>query len=170
VPHLLAAEALWQDRIIEVRYRRWSPQPGEVTRRLHPLGLVLKAGVWYLIATRRGQPRTYRVSAIVGLRPLPERSTRPDGFDLATFWREHVDRYERADTNDVAVVRLTPDGSPRFRPSVTTPPSPTASSMPAPNRRHGAHRQATSNGATTKRTEMKDCSAEQHRHKFHQCR
>jgi len=54
VPHLLAvAEALWQDQIIEVRYRRWSPRPGEVTRRLHPLGLVLKAGVWYLIAVSR---------------------------------------------------------------------------------------------------------------------
>ncbi|GIH17209.1 helix-turn-helix transcriptional regulator [Rugosimonospora africana] len=111
VPHLLpVAEALWQDRVIEVRYRRWSPRPGEITRRLNPLGLVLKAGVWYLIAARRGQPRTYRVSSIVRLRPLPERFTRPDGFDLAAFWREHVERYERSDTDEVAVVRLTPNG------------------------------------------------------------
>ncbi len=111
VPHLLAvAEALWQDQAIEVRYRRWSPRPGEVTRRLHPLGLVLKAGVWYLIAAGRGQPRTYRVSAIVSLRPLPERFTRPDGFDLAAFWQAHVERYEQADTDEVATVRLTPNG------------------------------------------------------------
>jgi len=111
VPHLLAvAEALWQDQAIEVRYRRWAPRPGEVTRRLRPLGLVLKAGVWYLIAAGRSQPRTYRVSAIVDLRPLPERFTRPDGFDLAEFWQVHVERYEQAETADVAVVRLTPNG------------------------------------------------------------
>ena len=111
VPHLLpVAEALWQDQVIEVRYRRWSPRPGEVTRRLRPLGLVLKAGVWYLVAVGRRQPRTYRVSSIVRLRPQPERFTRPHGFDLAGFWQEHVDRYERADTDEVAVVRLTPHG------------------------------------------------------------
>jgi predicted DNA-binding transcriptional regulator YafY len=111
VPHLLAvADALWQDQPIEVRYRRWSPRPGEVTRRLHPLGLVLKAGVWYLIAARRGQVRTYRVSSIVSLRPLRERFTRPDGFDLAAFWKAHVERYEQADTDEVATVRLTPNG------------------------------------------------------------
>lgn len=111
VPHLLAvAEALWQDRSVEVRYRRWSPEPGEVTRRLDPLGLILKAGVWYLVAAGRGGPRTYRVSSIVSLTALPDVFLRPDGFDLAGFWREHVDRYERTDTGEVAVVRLTADG------------------------------------------------------------
>jgi predicted DNA-binding transcriptional regulator YafY len=111
VPHLLAvAGALWQDQTVEVRYRRWAPRPGEVTRRLHPLGLVLKAGVWYLVAAGHGAPRTYRVSAIVALRPLPERFSRPDGFDLAEFWRTHVDHYEQAEDADVAVVRLTPKG------------------------------------------------------------
>ncbi|GAA4245148.1 WYL domain-containing protein [Dactylosporangium darangshiense] len=111
VPHLLTvAEALWQDRWIEIRYRRWAPEPGEVTRRLRPLGLVLKAGVWYLIAARDEQPRTYRVSAIREVYPLPERFTRPDGFDLAAFWRTHVERYERAEAAAVAVVRLSPAG------------------------------------------------------------
>jgi predicted DNA-binding transcriptional regulator YafY len=111
VPHLLAvAEALWQDQAIEIRYRRWAPRPGVVTRRLYPLGLVLKAGVWYLIATGRDQPRTYRVSAIVELQRLPEKFTRPDGFDLAAFWRAGVERYEQADAAEVAVVRLSPKG------------------------------------------------------------
>nr|BFE54301.1 hypothetical protein GCM10017745_77280 [Saccharothrix mutabilis subsp. capreolus] len=33
VPHLLTvAEALWQDRAVEVRYRRWHPEPAVVTR------------------------------------------------------------------------------------------------------------------------------------------
>jgi predicted DNA-binding transcriptional regulator YafY len=110
-PHLLAvADALWQDQAIEVRYRRWSPRPGEVTRSLHPLGLVLKAGVWYLVAAGHGEPRTYRVSAVTSVRPLPDRFPRPDGFDLAAFWQAHVERYEQADTDEVATVRLTPNG------------------------------------------------------------
>lgn len=111
VPHLLAvADALWQDQAVEVRYRRWSPRAGEVTRRLQPLGLVLKAGVWYLIASGHGRPRAYRVSGITKLRPLPERFARPDGFDLVAFWQAHVQRYEEADTDDVATVRLTSNG------------------------------------------------------------
>ncbi len=111
MPHLLAlAEALWQDQVVEVQYRRWSPRPGEVTRRLEPLGLVLKAGVWYLVAAGGSGARTYRVSSIVALTALPEHFIRPDGFDLGAVWEEHVDRYERAETGEVAVVRLTADG------------------------------------------------------------
>jgi predicted DNA-binding transcriptional regulator YafY len=111
VPQLLAAaEALWQDRVVEVRYRRWSPRPGVVTRRLHPLGLVLKAGVWYLVAAGRSEPRTYRVTNIEALTPLDETFTRPAGFGLAEFWREHVERYEEAEIPDTAVVRLSPAG------------------------------------------------------------
>jgi predicted DNA-binding transcriptional regulator YafY len=111
VPHLhAAARALWQDRAVEVDYRRWSPRPGVVRRRLHPLGLVLKAGVWYLVAAGAGSPRTYRVSSITGLRTLDEPVTRPAGFDLAGFWRGHVDRYEQAADAAVAQVRLTAAG------------------------------------------------------------
>lgn len=109
VPQLLAAaEALWQDRVVEIRYRRWSPTPGVVTRRLRPLGLVLKAGVWYLVA--EPGPRTYRVANIQRLRALDEHFTRPDGFDLAGFWRAHVERYEENETGETAVVRLSPSG------------------------------------------------------------
>ncbi|UOZ07631.1 YafY family protein [Amycolatopsis sp. WQ 127309] len=107
VPQLLAAaEALWRDQVVQVRYRRWSPRPGVVTRRLHPLGLVLKAGVWYLVASGR----TYRVTNIETLTPLDETFTRPAGFDLAEFWREHVERYEEAEIPDTAVVRLSAAG------------------------------------------------------------
>ena len=53
------AAAVWHDQCINVRYRH----PGAdaaVTRHLDPLGLVLKAGVWYLVARRDGELRTYR--------------------------------------------------------------------------------------------------------------
>ncbi|WP_037317113.1 helix-turn-helix transcriptional regulator [Amycolatopsis orientalis] len=111
VPQLTAvAEALWRDQVVEVRYRRWSPRPEVVTRRLHPLGLVLKAGVWYLIAARRNQPRTYKVSSIQELRTLPRKAERPDGFELSAFWRTHVESYEEAEETETALVRLSPQG------------------------------------------------------------
>ncbi len=44
---------------------------------------MLKAGVWYLLARRRGEERVYRVSRIVSARERAESFTRPDGFDLA---------------------------------------------------------------------------------------
>src|SRR5437667_234814 len=39
------ARAVWEQRRIDIRYRR---APAPVERRLEPLGLILKAGVWYL--------------------------------------------------------------------------------------------------------------------------
>ena len=53
VPHLPAiAGALWRGRRLDIRYREGA---AVVARRLDPLGLVLKAGVWYLLARRRGR-------------------------------------------------------------------------------------------------------------------
>ena len=62
VPHLaLLADAVWEARRLAITYRRGD---SEVERSLEPLGLVLKAGVWYLVAASEGQVRTYRVSRI----------------------------------------------------------------------------------------------------------
>src|ERR687896_1942622 len=63
VPNLpVIASALWRGRRLDIRYREG---PAVVARRLDPLGIVLKAGVWYLLAQRRGEERVYRVSRIV---------------------------------------------------------------------------------------------------------
>ncbi|WP_282204971.1 helix-turn-helix transcriptional regulator [Kitasatospora fiedleri] len=49
VPELArVAEAVWEQRVLRVHYRRWR---GEVHRELRPLGLVLKSGIWYLLAS-----------------------------------------------------------------------------------------------------------------------
>ncbi|HZJ67815.1 MAG TPA: HTH domain-containing protein, partial [Kofleriaceae bacterium] len=94
VQHLRAlADAVWADRWIAVRYESWE---GLVERELEPLGLVIKAGEWYLAALPRGgrparsgrkapTPRTYRVS---NLRELAVRDAfvRPAGFDLSAYW------------------------------------------------------------------------------------
>ncbi|MEU4335041.1 YafY family protein [Micromonospora lupini] len=106
-PHLAAlATAVWEDRRISVRYRRWRA-PREVTRTLDPLGVVLKAGRWYLVAAASGQVRTYRVGAILDLTVLDEPAERPPGFDLAGCWQEHAARYEQGVYRAEARVRMT---------------------------------------------------------------
>lgn len=101
------AGAVWDQRRIAVRYRRWDKS--EVDRVLEPLGLVLKNGVWYLIANGSGEPRTYRVSRILSLDRKDE-FERPAGFDLAAHWEIASDRVQTTLWKGEAKVRLSPHG------------------------------------------------------------
>ncbi|MFG1706069.1 helix-turn-helix transcriptional regulator [Nonomuraea sp. M3C6] len=107
------ADAVWNERRIQVRYRRWKA-PEEVERRLDPYGLVVKAGRWYLVARSGEDVRTYRVSQILGLHQLPEGFTRPDGFDLAAYWQGYLAEFEARLRWGEAVVRLSPRGLERL--------------------------------------------------------
>ena len=49
------------DHRLRLRYRRGEEA---VVVEVDPNGLVLKSGVWYLLAGRDGEPRTYRVSRV----------------------------------------------------------------------------------------------------------
>jgi predicted DNA-binding transcriptional regulator YafY len=94
VPHLpVIAGALWRGRRLDIRYREGA---AVVSRRLHPLGLILKAGVWYLLAQRRGEERVYRVSRIVSARERAEPCARPADFDLAAAWTSRSEEFERS--------------------------------------------------------------------------
>ena len=94
VPHLpVIAGALWRGRRLDMRYREGH---AVVSRRLDPLGLVLKAGVWYLLARRRGEERVYRVSRIVSARERAEACARPPDFDLAAEWASRSQAFERS--------------------------------------------------------------------------
>jgi predicted DNA-binding transcriptional regulator YafY len=111
-PHLGAVVgALWDQRRIRVRYRRWAPKP-EVTRTLEPYGVVLKGGRWYVVAAGcRGAAdgvRTYRVTQISRLRVLDERFERPAGFDLAAHWAASLREFDDRRHTGVASVRITP--------------------------------------------------------------
>ncbi|MFI5712062.1 helix-turn-helix transcriptional regulator [Kribbella sp. NPDC051620] len=107
-PYLSAvASAVMEDRRIKVLYRRWEA-PREVERTLEPYGLVLKNGTWYVVAAAPGGVRTYRVSNILQLAPTDETFTRPDGFDLAKRWQEHLDRFESERLTGEALIRLSP--------------------------------------------------------------
>ena len=93
-PHLRTlAEALRQARCLAIDYRRGDDRPESARRReVAPLGLVDKAGTWYLVASARGRagphrPATvFRVSRITAARVLTKPAPRPPGFSLAGFW------------------------------------------------------------------------------------
>ncbi|MEU4743801.1 WYL domain-containing protein [Actinosynnema sp. NPDC023658] len=101
------AEAVWQQRRLRIRYVRWAQV--EVERTVDPLGLVLKAGTWYLVA-RTDDLRTYRVSRVVELTRLDEPFDRPEGFDLAEYWAGWSERFEQRMYPMRVTVRLTPNG------------------------------------------------------------
>jgi predicted DNA-binding transcriptional regulator YafY len=107
-PHVAAiAEAVWQQRRLRIRYVRWAQV--EVERTVEPLGLVLKAGNWYLVARTDGL-RTYRVSRVLELTALDETFDRPEGFDLADYWADWSERFEQRMYPMRVTVRMTPNG------------------------------------------------------------
>lgn len=108
VPHLAAAaEAVWELRVLRVHYRRWR---GEVRRELCPLGLVLKGGIWYLVARVEDTVRSYRVSRILAAEVLEEVFDRPAGFDLAAYWAESSRRLESSRFHGEAELLLSERG------------------------------------------------------------
>src|SRR4051795_5599667 len=107
VPHLSTiAQCVWEGQRLEIDYDRGDTL---VTRTLDPLGLVLKAGIWYLVAEHDDQLRTYRVSRVMGAAGQPEKAHRPDGFDLAAYWAESIATYEREAPRLEVTVRVRRD-------------------------------------------------------------
>jgi predicted DNA-binding transcriptional regulator YafY len=108
-PHLGAlAAAVWEDRRVDVLYRHPGDDP-PAPRALDPLGLVCKAGTWYLVARRDGELRTYRVSRIVELTVRDEQFDRPAAFDLAVFWSDAVTAFEATRPSVAVVATVRPD-------------------------------------------------------------
>jgi len=103
----LVAEAVWQQRELSWRYHRWA---GKVDRTVAPLGLVLKGGVWYVVAAVEGTPRTYRVSRIISADLLATRFERPADFDLVAYWRTWSEAFNARMYPGEATIRLSPSG------------------------------------------------------------
>jgi predicted DNA-binding transcriptional regulator YafY len=92
-PHLpTLASAVWRRRRVSARYREGAKI---VRRTLDPLGLVLKAGAWYLVAHRSAGMRVYRVSRFVSVRLRDDGFERPPDFELASFWEDWSTTFER---------------------------------------------------------------------------
>ncbi|WP_431928197.1 helix-turn-helix transcriptional regulator [Amycolatopsis tucumanensis] len=72
-------------------------------RTVDPIGLVTVRGQGYLLATRSGADRTYRLSRIRAAEALDEPAQRPDRADLDRAWRERSARF-RAGGDQVTVM------------------------------------------------------------------
>jgi len=81
------AEALRAGRQLRLGYRR-DGDASAAERVVGPLGLVNKAGTWYLVgsAAPRPEPLVYRAGRITSARLLTDAVVRPAGFDLVAFW------------------------------------------------------------------------------------
>jgi len=97
------ARALRLSRKLAIRY----PPPDRGPRVVGPLGLVNKAGTWYLVAhcvahsgaragagAGAGDIRVFRAGRVSAARVLAEPAGRPDGFELAAFWARWSAEFE----------------------------------------------------------------------------
>ncbi|MEU1514303.1 YafY family protein [Streptomyces sp. NPDC005811] len=78
-------DAVFTDRRLRLRYRH-SGDPGPTTHTVDPYGLVAKAGVWYLVADRRGKPRLFRADRVRSATVLDDPVRRRPGVELADAW------------------------------------------------------------------------------------
>ncbi|GAA1274303.1 YafY family protein [Pseudonocardia aurantiaca] len=101
------AEAVWEQRTLRVTYRR---RFDDVERTIEPLGLVLKAGTWYVASRSRDVVLTYRVDRITSAEPTGEGFERPPNFDLAEWWAGAASRFEGQMLRSTVRLRLGPRG------------------------------------------------------------
>ena len=104
----MLSEAVVEQRQCRISYQR--PSDDEPTaRQVHPLGLVTKRGVWYLIANTDRGLRTYRASRVRECELLDDRVERPVGFDLDLEWQRIVAHVEAQRHEVVTRVIVSPE-------------------------------------------------------------
>ncbi|WP_338759387.1 WYL domain-containing protein [Nocardia vulneris] len=103
VPDAVAREvrrAVLAGHKLRIRYAAVDQEPA--WRTVDPIGLVTVRDQAYLLATRSGADRTYRLSRISAAEELPEPAQRPDRVDLDRAWQERGTRF-RTGGDQVAV-------------------------------------------------------------------
>ncbi|MGH9270225.1 MAG: helix-turn-helix transcriptional regulator [Ilumatobacteraceae bacterium] len=77
-------------------------------RTVDPIGLVTVRERGYLLATRLGADRTYRLSRILAAEELAEPAQRPDRVDLDRAWQERSTQFRTGGEQVTALVRVDP--------------------------------------------------------------
>jgi predicted DNA-binding transcriptional regulator YafY len=108
VPFLATVQqAVWQDRWLHIKYR--VNINVEVEQDVCPYGLVAKTNVWHLVYGRKEAIRVIPVASIVEALMSPQDFTRPDEFDLATFWESYCSDYELNRSSFLVRLRVSPE-------------------------------------------------------------
>jgi predicted DNA-binding transcriptional regulator YafY len=102
----VVAASIRDRRSIDLTYRTASRSKKH--ERLAPLGIVNKAGVWYLVAASSGETRVFRLARIESVRVRDDTFARPPDFDLAEFWEAWSADFEATRPQIRVVVRASP--------------------------------------------------------------
>jgi predicted DNA-binding transcriptional regulator YafY len=97
------AAAVWSDQAVVIDYESWR---GRKEHTVEPLGLVLKAGAWYMLARDRKRYSIYRVESIHAIRVLQQRKVQRGNFHLARVWQQEVSRFEAGLRRAQATLRV----------------------------------------------------------------
>ncbi|NJN55954.1 MAG: WYL domain-containing protein [Anaerolineae bacterium] len=100
--------AVFTDRRLRMVYRRADGQ--WVKRLVEPLGLVAKAGIWYLVGTvQYPHPQTFRVSRIQEAELSDSHGRRPPRFQLAEYWQQGSAQFEAQRERYTVTVCVAPE-------------------------------------------------------------
>src|ERR1044072_4222282 len=77
-------------------------------RTVDPIGLVTVRGQGYLLATRSGADRTYRLGRVLAAEELDEPAQRSDRVDLDRTWQERSSRFRTGGDQVAVLVRVNP--------------------------------------------------------------
>ncbi|MER7078895.1 Predicted DNA-binding transcriptional regulator YafY, contains an HTH and WYL domains [Saccharopolyspora kobensis] len=109
VPDAVATEirrAVFAGRKLRIHYAAADQAPK--WRTVDPIGLVTVRGQGYLLATRSGADRTYRLARVLAAEALDEAAQRPDGIDLDRAWQERSTRFRTGGDQVAVLVRVNP--------------------------------------------------------------
>ncbi|MBI4752416.1 MAG: YafY family transcriptional regulator [Acidobacteria bacterium] len=115
IPYLKSLQqAVWQERTLFLTYRRGDETT--IERTVHPLGLVVKGSVWYLVAAvPEGEVRSFRVSRVSSVWINDELFERPLDFDLARFWKSSAAAFQQKLSGYVMKARVSKAALPWVR-------------------------------------------------------
>src|ERR1700754_4850283 len=106
VPDTIVTEvrrAVFAGHKLRIRYAAVNQTPK--WRTVDPIGLVTVRGQGYLLATKSGADRTYRLSRVLAAEELAEPAQRPDRVDLDRAWQERSRRFRTGGDQVTVLVR-----------------------------------------------------------------
>jgi predicted DNA-binding transcriptional regulator YafY len=106
-------QATVEGRQVRLGYRDRDGKDSE--RTVHPLGLVSKGPVWYLVADTDAGLRTFRLNRVRSVEVTDELAQRPEDFDLEETWRATMAVVDERRRPASATVWADPDAVPVLR-------------------------------------------------------
>ncbi|NEA36853.1 WYL domain-containing protein [Streptomyces sp. SID13031] len=109
VPDAVVAQvrrAVFAGHRLRIRYAAVNQTPE--WRTVDPIGLVTVRDQGYLLATKSGADRTYRLSRVLAAEVLAEPAQRPDLVDLDRAWQERSTQFRAGSDQVTVLVRVNP--------------------------------------------------------------